>query len=41
MTTSQFDSLEAAIADIERGEEIQPFESAFSKAMTDLDLQDF
>lgn len=37
VTTSQVERLEAAIADIERGDDIQPFESAVSRAMADLE----
>lgn len=37
VTTSMVERLEAAIADIERGDEIQPFESAVAKAMADLE----
>lgn len=37
VTTSQVERLEAAVADIERGDEIQPFESAVAKAMADLE----
>lgn len=41
VVTSQVERLEAAVADIERGDEIQPWESAVEKAMADLDLEDF
>lgn len=37
VTTSQVERLEAAVADVERGDDIQPFESALSKAMADLE----
>ncbi|MFT4163428.1 hypothetical protein [Shinella sp.] len=37
VTTSQVERLEAAIADIERGDEIQPWESAVQRAMADLE----
>ena len=37
VTTSQVERLEAAIADIERGDEIQPWESAVARAMADLE----
>ncbi|WP_158704470.1 hypothetical protein [Rhizobium sp. NXC24] len=37
VTTSQVERLEAAVADIERGDEIQPFESAVQRAMADLE----
>lgn len=37
VTTSMVERLEAAIADIERGDEIQPWESAVSRAMADLE----
>ncbi len=37
VTTSQVERLEAAVADIERGDDIQPFESAVRKAMADLE----
>lgn len=37
VTTSQVERLEAAVADIERGDDIQPFESAVQKAMADLE----
>ncbi|MDH2088545.1 hypothetical protein N5K21_07395 [Rhizobium pusense] len=37
VTTSQVERLEAAIADIERGDEIQPWESEVAKAMADLE----
>ncbi|MGE7368396.1 hypothetical protein ACQKKX_04905 [Neorhizobium sp. NPDC001467] len=37
VTTSQVERLEAAVADIERGDEIQPFESAVAKAMAELE----
>lgn len=37
VTTSQVERLEAAIADIERGDEIRPYESAVRKAMADLE----
>jgi hypothetical protein len=37
VTTSQVDRLEAAIADLERGDGIQPWESAVAKAMADLE----
>ncbi|WP_280138315.1 hypothetical protein [Rhizobium sp. Root1220] len=37
VTTSQVERLEAAIADIKRGDDIQPWESAISKAMADLE----
>lgn len=37
VTTSQVERLEAAIADIERGDEIQPWESAVAKAMAELE----
>lgn len=37
VTTSQVERLEAAIADIERGDNIQPWESAVQRAMADLE----
>lgn len=37
VTTSQVERLEAAVADIERGDVIQPFESNLRKAMADLE----
>lgn len=37
VTTSQVERLEAAVADIERGDEIQPWESAVQRAMADLE----
>lgn len=37
VTTSQVERLEAAIADIGRGDDIQPWESAVQKAMADLE----
>lgn len=37
VTTSQVERLEAAIADIEAGRDIQPWESAVAKAMADLE----
>jgi hypothetical protein len=37
VTTSQVERLEAAIADKERGDDIQPWESAVAKAMADLE----
>jgi hypothetical protein len=37
VTTSQVERLEAAVADLERGDEIQPWESAVAKAMADLE----
>lgn len=37
ISTSQVERLEAAVADIERGGEIQPWESAVAKAMAELE----
>jgi len=37
VTTSQVERLEAAVADIERGDPIQPWESAVAKAMAELE----
>jgi len=37
VTTSQVERLEAAVADIERGDDIQPWESATARAMADLE----
>jgi hypothetical protein len=37
VTTSQVDRLEAAVADIEAGRDIQPWESATARAMADLE----
>lgn len=37
VTTSQVERLEAAVADIERGDEIQPWESATARAMAELE----
>ncbi|ASP98477.1 hypothetical protein CN065_13895 [Sinorhizobium meliloti] len=37
VTTSMVERIEAAVADIERGDEIQPWESAVAKAMADLE----
>jgi hypothetical protein len=37
LSRSQVERLEAAVADIERGDEIQPFESAVARAMADLE----
>lgn len=37
VTTSQVERLEAAVADIESGDDIQPFESAVEKAMAELE----
>jgi hypothetical protein len=37
VTTSQVERLEAAVTDIELGDEIQPWESAVARAMTDLE----
>lgn len=37
VTTSQVERLEAAVADIEAGRDIQPWESAVAKAMADLE----
>jgi hypothetical protein len=37
LSRSQVERLEAAIADIERGDEIQPWESGVAKAMADLE----
>ena len=37
VTTSQVERLEAAVADVERGDPIQPWESAVARAMADLE----
>jgi len=37
VTTSMVERLEAAVADIERGDDIQPWESAVARAMADLE----
>ena len=37
VTTSQVERLEAAVADLERGDDIQPWESAVQRAMADLE----
>jgi hypothetical protein len=37
VTTSQVERLEAAVADLERGDEIRPWESAVQRAMADLE----
>lgn len=37
VTTSQVERLEAAVGDIERGEDIQPWESATARAMAELE----
>ncbi len=37
VTTSQVERLEAAVADLERGDEIQPWESAVAKAIAELE----
>lgn len=37
VTTSQVERLEAAVADIERGDDIQPWESATARAMAELE----
>ncbi|OCW56305.1 hypothetical protein [Hoeflea olei] len=37
VTTSQVERLEAAVADIERGDQIQPWESATARAMAELE----